>query len=210
MSGSGRRQRNATDTKGRAMPASRMKRALASHPCEPCRRRSHRAGLVVPRAPECCVSVVATYAVAHGNRETVAMKNITVSVDEETHRLARVRAVETDTSVSALVRDYLRSLIEGRSPGRAGDARRVETAHERRRRLLNEVFEIFDARGAGLRMADNVPREALYDRAAARAETAADSVGMPPTVGATHASPLQRPSRPTKRNCTGFTGGSMT
>ena len=29
------------------------------------------------------------------------MKNITVSVDEETHRLARIRATELDTSVSA-------------------------------------------------------------------------------------------------------------
>ncbi len=101
------------------------------------------------------------------------MKNITVSVDEETHRLARIRAAEMDTSVSALVRDYLRSLAEGQTPGRPGDAGRVETAHERRRRLLNEVFEDFDARGMGLRMADNVPREALYDRAAARAEAAA-------------------------------------
>ena len=39
------------------------------------------------------------------------MKNITVSVDEETHRLARIRAAELDTSVSALVRNYLRSLV---------------------------------------------------------------------------------------------------
>ena len=38
------------------------------------------------------------------------MKNITVSVDEETHRMARIRAAELDTSVSALVRDYLRIL----------------------------------------------------------------------------------------------------
>ena len=79
-----------------------------------------------------------------------------------------------DTSVSALVRDYLRSLVEGRNPGRPGDTRRVETAHERRHRLLNEVFEDFDARGVGLRMSNNLPREALYDRDAARAEAAAD------------------------------------
>ena len=38
------------------------------------------------------------------------MKNITVSVDEETHRMARIRAAELETSVSALVRDYLRIL----------------------------------------------------------------------------------------------------
>ena len=102
------------------------------------------------------------------------MKNITVSVDEETHRFARIRVAAMDTSVSALVRDYLRSLVEGRNPARTGDARRVETAHERRRRLLNDIFEDFDARGVGLHMSDNLPREALYDRAAARAEAAAE------------------------------------
>ena len=55
------------------------------------------------------------------------LKNITVSVDKETHRHAG-----------------------------------------RRRRLLNEVFADFDARGVGLRMADNLPRSALYDRDALR------------------------------------------
>ena len=39
------------------------------------------------------------------------MKNITVSVDEETHRLARIRAAELGTSVSALVRGYLKTLV---------------------------------------------------------------------------------------------------
>lgn len=39
------------------------------------------------------------------------MKNITVSVDEKTHRMARIRAAELDTSVSALVRQYLRDLV---------------------------------------------------------------------------------------------------
>ncbi len=38
------------------------------------------------------------------------MKNITVSVDEETYRRARIAAAERNSSVSRLVRDYLRSL----------------------------------------------------------------------------------------------------
>ena len=38
------------------------------------------------------------------------MRNITVSVDDKTHRLARIRAAELDTSVSALVREYLQAL----------------------------------------------------------------------------------------------------
>lgn len=41
------------------------------------------------------------------------MKNITVAVDEKTHRMARIRAAELDTSVSALVRQYLRDLVSG-------------------------------------------------------------------------------------------------
>ena len=43
------------------------------------------------------------------------MKNITVSVDEETHRLARLRAEELGTSVSALVRGYLKTLVRKRA-----------------------------------------------------------------------------------------------
>ena len=39
--------------------------------------------------------------------------NITVSVDERTHRMARIRAAELDTSVSDLVRQYLRDLVNG-------------------------------------------------------------------------------------------------
>ncbi len=35
------------------------------------------------------------------------MKNITVSVDEEIYRRARIKAAERDTSVSALVKKFL-------------------------------------------------------------------------------------------------------
>jgi hypothetical protein len=38
------------------------------------------------------------------------MKNITLSVDDETWRQARIKAAERGTTVSALVRDYLNSL----------------------------------------------------------------------------------------------------
>lgn len=41
---------------------------------------------------------------------THPMKNITLSVDEETWRQARIKAAERGTTVSALVRDYLNSL----------------------------------------------------------------------------------------------------
>lgn len=97
------------------------------------------------------------------------MKNITVSVDEETHRLARIRAAELDTSVSALVRSYLNSLVPEQAPRRLQD----ETAVGLRRRRLQEVIETITADGGGLRMADNLSREELYDRARARPEARA-------------------------------------
>ncbi|HYA18384.1 MAG TPA: DUF6364 family protein [Bryobacteraceae bacterium] len=43
------------------------------------------------------------------------MKNITVSVDDETWRRARIAAAERDTSVSALVKHYLNELAAGES-----------------------------------------------------------------------------------------------
>ncbi len=93
------------------------------------------------------------------------MKKITISVDEETYRLARIRAAELDTSVSALVRDYLRSLASG--------SRDAEKETERRRELMRQVFQDFEARGVGLGMSENLTREELYDRTRARAEAQA-------------------------------------
>ena len=90
------------------------------------------------------------------------MRNITISVDEETYRLARIRAAELDTSVSALVRDYLKSL--------ASDSRDAEKEAGHRRELMQQVFQDFEARGVGLRMSENLTREELYDRTRARAE----------------------------------------
>ena len=91
------------------------------------------------------------------------MKNITVSVDEGTHRLARIRAAELGTSVSALVRNYLNSLV----PEQTRRSLQDETAVDLRRRRLQEVIETITADGGGLRMADNLSREELYDRARA-------------------------------------------
>ncbi len=108
------------------------------------------------------------------------MRNITVAVDEETHRRARVRAAELDTSVSALVREFLRRLVPGERRGRL-ESQPLESALERRRRLFEEVFADFDARGVGLHMADNLPREALHDRSTIRSE--GDSASLSDTDG---------------------------
>ena len=93
------------------------------------------------------------------------MKNITVSIDEETHRRARIRAAELGTSVSALVRDYLRSLAPAGSNGAADDGQQTETPLERRIRLIREVIADFDARGVGLDTSEKLTRDELYDEA---------------------------------------------
>ena len=83
------------------------------------------------------------------------MKNITLSIDEYTHRQARIRAAELGTSVSALVRSYLQSLIAEPVKEKVTEEE-SETPLESRRRLLREVIEDFDARGIRLRMSENL------------------------------------------------------
>ncbi|TNF54069.1 MAG: ribbon-helix-helix protein, CopG family [Gammaproteobacteria bacterium] len=49
------------------------------------------------------------------------MKNITLSVDEETYRRVRIAAAERNTTVSALVRDYLRTFARPAEADVGGD-----------------------------------------------------------------------------------------
>jgi hypothetical protein len=65
------------------------------------------------------------------------MKNITVSVEEEIYRRARIKAAERDTSVSALVKNFLVEL-SSEEP----DARRLERAE----RELRARIRTFTAR----------------------------------------------------------------
>ena len=92
------------------------------------------------------------------------MKNITVSIDEHTHRQARIRAAELGTSVSALVRNFLNRLVAKPLEEKVTEEEE-ETPLERRRRL-KEFFEEFDARGRGV--SEILPREAIYDHNALR------------------------------------------
>lgn len=60
------------------------------------------------------------------------MKNVTVSLDDETHRKARIRAAELGTSLSALVKRYLESLAgdgEGTVPGSPAGVREMPTSY---------------------------------------------------------------------------------
>jgi uncharacterized protein YdaU (DUF1376 family) len=76
------------------------------------------------------------------------MKNITVTVDDEIYRRARIKAAERDTSVSALVKHFLAELAVGES-----DNERLK----REERALRERIATF-------RAADRIPREDLHRR----------------------------------------------
>ena len=89
------------------------------------------------------------------------MKNITVSVDEETHRMARIRAAELDTSVSALVREFLQSLARNRPVVSISIVpNQAEIPVALRPRDLDEVLADFDARGVGV--SERLTRDQLY------------------------------------------------
>ena len=92
------------------------------------------------------------------------MKRITASLDDETHRLAKAKAAEKGTSVSAMVRDYLTSLTEA---GPEADYP-AATGTEKSEKTLSEVIAAIRARGGGLHSADNLTRDELHDRNAFR------------------------------------------
>ena len=92
-----------------------------------------------------------------------AVKTISVSVDDGTHRLARIRAAETGTTVSAMMREMLLDLLK-----RPATSAPAETEPERRARMLDDVLERFRDEGIGVDTGQLLTREELYDRDAAR------------------------------------------
>ena len=84
--------------------------------------------------------------------ETVDMKNITVSIDDNVHRCARIRAAERGISVSAAVREFLIRW--------AGE----ETEFDRRKRLQDDTLRDIDRFRAG----DRLPREEAHRRGGLR------------------------------------------
>ena len=76
------------------------------------------------------------------------MKNVTLALPDEVYRLARIRAAELGTSVSALVAEYLSSLASG-----AADFDRLsQLQHD----IMTEITE-FRAEG-------RLSREEVHDR----------------------------------------------
>lgn len=82
--------------------------------------------------------------------DCVFVKNITVTLDDETYRRARIRAAELDTSVSALVRRYLVDLAGGES-----EFERLEKLE----RMLRERIKTF-------RASDRLSRDEAHARKA--------------------------------------------
>ena len=84
------------------------------------------------------------------------MKNITVSVDDEVYHMARIRAAELRTSVSALVRKSLQKLA------------REETDFDRSVREEQELIAKIHARGCRFSAGDRLTRDELHGRDAFR------------------------------------------
>lgn len=76
------------------------------------------------------------------------MKNITVTLDDETYRRARIRAAELDTSVSALVKRYLVDL--------AGSETEFERLEKLERTLRDRVV--------AFRASDRLARDKIHER----------------------------------------------
>lgn len=84
------------------------------------------------------------------------MKNITVSVDDETYHRARVRAAERRLSVSAAVREFLRGFAA------------EETDFERLKREEQAVMVRLKDRSSRFSGGERLSREQLHDRHALR------------------------------------------
>ncbi len=80
------------------------------------------------------------------------MKNITIAMDDQTYRKARIAAAQRDTSVSALVKKYLLSLTDDAPPPR--DFKQEQEA------LLDAIWQ----KHPGFTSVENQAREALHER----------------------------------------------
>ena len=83
------------------------------------------------------------------------MKNITVSVDDHLYRLARIKAAEQSTSISALFKAFLVRLTESQG---------AETEFQRLEREEQELRAEMRARRLSLNPAHHLSREELHKR----------------------------------------------
>jgi plasmid stability protein len=99
------------------------------------------------------------------------MKNVTISLDDHTHRRARIRAAELGKSLSGLVRDLLENLDGAAGPGEeimpSGITRsEFERLHREELELRKKLLE----KPTGFRASDRLTRDEVHDRARARKE----------------------------------------
>ena len=80
------------------------------------------------------------------------MKNITVTVDEVLYRKARLCAAEQNTSITSVVRNYLKSFCER------------ESEFEKRERLERETLSRFVERGGGFSASARLSMEEIHQR----------------------------------------------
>jgi plasmid stability protein len=80
------------------------------------------------------------------------MKNITVSLDDELYRRARIRAAQEDTSVSAVVRRFL--------IGFASEGTEFDRLKRQEQDLRAQIHEF--------RASDRLPRARVHERRTAR------------------------------------------
>jgi hypothetical protein len=79
------------------------------------------------------------------------MKNITLALDEETYRKARIAAARRDASVSSLVKQYLLTLAA------------TEIPNENPAPELNTLLAEIASRHPGFSCSENLSREDLYE-----------------------------------------------
>lgn len=87
------------------------------------------------------------------------MKNITISVDDELYRQARVKAAESSTSLSAMFREYLVEIT--------GNTQK-ENEFQRLQREEEDLRAELRSRSISLNPAYHLSREELHDRHAIR------------------------------------------
>jgi hypothetical protein len=87
------------------------------------------------------------------------MKNITISIDDDLYRQARMKAAEQSTSISALFRSFLIRLTADES---------AENEFQRLAREEQELRAELRTRRLGLKPEHSLSRDELHDRHALR------------------------------------------
>ncbi len=87
------------------------------------------------------------------------MKNITISIDDDLYRQARMKAAEQSTSISALFKNFLIRLTVNEA---------AETEFQRLAREEQDLRTELRARRLGLNPLHNLSRDELHDRHALR------------------------------------------